>query len=200
MDAGFWLPQANRQKGIANRAAKQQRLRKSRLRSGEQIRLGKIRESSFQNLIRGRLDFTEIHRSSLFHYGRRKTPPPARSGAIGRLRVLNLHALFWVGKFWRRGGDSNPRHPFGVKLISSQPCSATPAPLRGFMGRKCNAGTAVVATKYNTGNTAEPTATGGAGARAAATCGLAPPKEHSLKPRGTAVLLLGSQISISPRR
>ena len=31
---------------------------------------------------------------------------------------------------WRRGGDSNPGHPFGVKLISSQPCSATPAPLR----------------------------------------------------------------------
>ena len=35
---------------------------------------------------------------------------------------------FWI---WRRGGDSNPRHPFGVKLLSRQPCSATPAPLRG---------------------------------------------------------------------
>src|SRR5260370_32892292 len=34
-------------------------------------------------------------------------------------------------KIWRRGGDSNPRHPFGVKLLSRQPCSATPAPLRG---------------------------------------------------------------------
>src|ERR1700730_11687058 len=34
-------------------------------------------------------------------------------------------------RFWRRGGDSNPRHPFGVKLLSRQPCSATPAPLRG---------------------------------------------------------------------
>src|ERR1700756_3297190 len=34
-------------------------------------------------------------------------------------------------KRWRRGGDSNPRHPFGVKLLSRQPCSATPAPLRG---------------------------------------------------------------------
>jgi hypothetical protein len=34
-------------------------------------------------------------------------------------------------KVWRRGGDSNPRHPFGVKLLSRQPCSATPAPLRG---------------------------------------------------------------------
>ena len=36
-----------------------------------------------------------------------------------------------MGGKWRRGGDSNPGHPFGVKLISSQPCSATPAPLRG---------------------------------------------------------------------
>src|ERR1700722_13912377 len=36
----------------------------------------------------------------------------------------------FVSLEWRRGGDSNPRHPFGVKLISSQPCSATPAPLR----------------------------------------------------------------------
>src|SRR5580692_7044518 len=36
---------------------------------------------------------------------------------------------------WRRGGDSNPRHPFGVKLLSRQPCSATPAPLRGDVGR-----------------------------------------------------------------
>ena len=34
---------------------------------------------------------------------------------------------------WRRGGDSNPRHPFEVKLISSQPCSATPAPLRSTL-------------------------------------------------------------------
>src|SRR5580704_9760515 len=36
---------------------------------------------------------------------------------------------------WRRGGDSNPGHPFGVKLISSQPCSATPAPLREKLSR-----------------------------------------------------------------
>jgi hypothetical protein len=62
---------------------------------------------------------------------------------------------------WRRGGDSNPRHPFEVKLISSQPCSATPAPLRGIIGRKCNAGTALVASKYSTERPAEPTATGG---------------------------------------
>ncbi len=44
--------------------------------------------------------------------------------------------LYWCLKLWRRGGDSNPRHPFGVKLISSQPCSATPAPLHGRTGRK----------------------------------------------------------------
>src|SRR5271169_1693949 len=64
---------------------------------------------------------------------------------------------------WRRGGDSNPRHPFGVKLISSQPCSATPAPLRGIIGRKHSAGTALVAQKYSTERPAEPIATGRAG-------------------------------------
>jgi hypothetical protein len=41
----------------------------------------------------------------------------------------------WTWEIWRRGGDSNPGHPFGVKLISSQPCSATPAPLREKLSR-----------------------------------------------------------------
>ena len=56
----------------------------------------------------------------------------------------------WTWEIWRRGGDSNPGHPFEVKLISSQPCSATPAPLRGIMSRKWSAKTALNATKYIT--------------------------------------------------
>jgi hypothetical protein len=92
------------------RAAKQQRLGKSRPRSGEQIRLGKIRESSFQNLIRSRLDFTEIHRSPLLYYGRRKTPPPAPSGAIGGIRVLNLHAPLLSWKNYGGEWGFEPQH------------------------------------------------------------------------------------------
>ncbi len=53
-------------------------------------------------------------------------------GEIASCKPQETHVLVW-----RRGGDSNPRHPFGVKLISSQPCSATPAPLRGKSSRDC---------------------------------------------------------------
>src|ERR1700674_1639337 len=58
--------------------------------------------------------------------GLKRAPPPRQSNrgepSIAEPRIhTNL---------WRRGGDSNPRHPFGVKLLSRQPCSATPAPLR----------------------------------------------------------------------
>jgi hypothetical protein len=97
--------------------------------------------------------------------------------------------IFWKKILeWRRGGDSNPRHPFEVKLISSQPCSATPAPLRGIVGRKCGTGTACSATKYNTERPAEPIATGGVGcASGTYTCSSAE-KERILKPQGTEVL------------
>src|SRR6266446_1313308 len=61
------------------------------------------------------------------------TPAP---GICVRRNQLVLGA---IRKIWRRGGDSNPRHPFEVKLISSQPCSATPAPLHEKTGRKCTA-------------------------------------------------------------
>src|SRR5712671_5580763 len=59
---------------------------------------------------------------------------------------------------WRRGGDSNPRHPFGVKLISSQPCSATPAPLHGKKSAEIMV-RMPAATKYSTERLVETTAT-----------------------------------------
>src|SRR5215469_3422254 len=61
-----------------------------------------------------------------------------RGPRSANLREIHTGAL--MEKVWRRGGDSNPRHPFGVKLLSRQPCSATPAPLRGDVSRNCNAG------------------------------------------------------------
>jgi hypothetical protein len=62
---------------------------------------------------------TTIDHRTFAHIG----PKFAFFGRTNRRRRKSMTA-------WRRGGDSNPGHPFGVKLLSRQPCSATPAPLR----------------------------------------------------------------------
>src|ERR1700674_4519738 len=58
--------------------------------------------------------------------GLKRAPQPRQSKRVEpSIAEPRIHT-----NLWRRGGDSTPRHPFGVKLLSRQPCSATPAPLR----------------------------------------------------------------------
>jgi hypothetical protein len=106
------LPQASKQKGIAHRTAKYERLRGLTRRTCMQIRIDKIQEQSFQNLIRSRLEFSEIHRSSRSLWQKENTA----SSTIRRDRRItcpeSTRPFYGIGKILAERGGFEPPSPF----------------------------------------------------------------------------------------